>query len=49
MAVTIKISEQLLKEARERGVSVEVYVQEILRGKRSVPPAKGVFNRFARP
>ena len=30
MEVTIKIPDQLAAEARERGVSVEVYVQEIL-------------------
>ena len=30
MEVTIRIPDQLAAEARERGVSVEVYVQEIL-------------------
>jgi hypothetical protein len=30
MEVTIKVSDRLAAEARERGVSVEVYVQEIL-------------------
>ena len=30
MEVTIKVSDQLAAEARARGVSVEVYVQELL-------------------
>lgn len=30
MRVTIKVSDKLAAEARARGVSVEVYVQEIL-------------------
>ena len=39
MEVTIKIPDQLAAEARERGVSVEVYVQEIL--SRQALPATG--------
>ena len=33
MEVTIKVPDKLASEARARGVSVEVYVQEILAGR----------------
>jgi hypothetical protein len=33
MEVTIKVPDKLAAEARARGVSVEVYVQEILAGR----------------
>ncbi len=39
MEVTIKVPDQLAAEARVRGVSVEVYVQEILA--RQAPWASG--------
>ena len=40
MEIRINIPEKLAKEARERGVPVEVYVQELLAGQSSDAPAK---------
>jgi len=48
MEVTIKVPDKLAAEARAHGVSVEVYVQQIWRGRRFKQRAKSIFGQFAR-
>lgn len=52
MEVTISVPDKLAAEARARGVSVEVYVQEILArqmmetGEGPLPPVRSVIDRI---
>ena len=52
MEVTISVPDKLAAEARARGVSVEVYVQEILArqmmetGERPLPPVRSAIDRI---